>query len=199
MKSLNEIKALFENKDYGIRSDFINDYDFKDEFREYYLHFILKSKHVKDHLYLSDLIDLSSWMKFYDIKIRKRWFSYLFEKKHFIVKLAVLDYFKYSKEELLFGNYEQKLNTLLKGKLPSILRNQILLNLICLNSSSGNKYLSMLLESLSKTKDWRSIYRTLINLNEIGRLKKHKKLIINHIKGLLLTKNFGEDVEKLLS
>jgi hypothetical protein len=198
LKPLEEIKLLFENKNYAVRSDFINEYDFNDEYLSYYRKFICNAKNIRNHLYLSDLIDLSGWLNIYDKEVRDRWFSYLFEDRHYIIKLAVLDYFKFCPMKLLVPSYEKKLNLLLLRRLSSILRNQILFNLVCLNSEKVSDYIGKFKSSLAATKDWRSIYRTLNNIKEVGIEKSHKSIICNHIVELSSKRDFGESARKLL-
>src|SRR3954470_21418701 len=107
-KSFIEIKQLFQNKSYLVRGEFINEYDFDDDYYEYYRQFILNAKGVRDHLYLSDLIDLSGWLGIYDEPLQARWFSYLFKPNHYVVKLAVLDYFKFCEKKKNGMSYEKK-------------------------------------------------------------------------------------------
>jgi hypothetical protein len=198
MKNLSEIQYFFEHKDFDVRSDFINDYDFSDRYQSYYRNFIEKTK-VKDPLYLSDLIDLSAWLGFYNIEIREKWFACLFKPQHYTVKLAALDYFKVCKKALLPSGYEDKLlNILSSGRVGKLLQNQILINLICLNSRRQILYTNTLIDSLSRTKDWRSIYRTLINLKELDCLARHKAVILSHIRRLHKERNFGAGVQILL-
>ena len=198
MKDLEEIKYYFENKSYLVRGEFINEYDFNDPYKEYYKNFIIHLEDIKDHLYLSDLIDLSSWMEFYEIEIRRKWFEYLEKPSHFIVRLAVLDYFKHCSKKLLFRNYEQVLLTLLNQRLSSVVRNQILVNLIVLRSRNQNMYMDQLFSSLARTNDWRSIYRTINNFNEVDALKELKDKAIAYIVELHEQKDYGEGVSTLL-
>ena len=116
MRSLNEIKSLFEHKSYLVRGEFINDYDFDDDHFEYYHKFILNAKGISNHLYLSDLIDLSGYLGIKDKVLQRRWFSYLFQPKHYVVILAVLDYFARFENNGLGNAYEKKLKSLLKSR-----------------------------------------------------------------------------------
>jgi hypothetical protein len=199
MKSFEEIKYHFENKSYDIRSDFINEYHFKDDYYNYYKEFILNSQKIKNHLYLSDLIDLSSYLGIYDIKLRNRLFSYLLSNSHYIVKLAVLDYFIKCKKNLLVPRYENELNKLLNSERKAIVRNQILINLISLNSEKQNLYFQNLCNSIIRTEDWRSIYRIINSFLEFKDLKKFKADLYVLIYDLNKKKNFGEGVTKLLN
>lgn len=198
MKNLEEIRAMFEHKKYDVRSDFIDEYDFNDKYLEYYRNFIIDNVEVVDNLYLSDLIDLAGWLNIYDIQLRERWFSFLFKKKHYIVKLSVLDYFKFCPKKLLPPLYEFELNNLLKDRTLAIIRNQIYFNLICLNSKKNETYIKGLKKSLDRTNDWRSIYRTLKNIKELKVKKSYKLALCDYIKVLVSKNDFGDGVEQLL-
>ena len=183
-KSLNEIKHLFENKSYLIRGEFINEYDFNDDYFEYYRKFIIDSKELSDHLYLSDLIDLSGWLGIYDEELQHRWFSYLFDRKHYVVKLAVLNYFIYCKEIKLGNLYEEKLKNLLSDRLLQIVRAQILFNLFSLNAKESELYVDQLIYLLSHTNDWRIYYRILSNIKEVEIEDNYKKAICSEFASL---------------
>lgn len=198
MRKLEEIKLLFEHKNYAVRSDFIDEYNFKDKYLEYYRQFILNAKNVKDHMYLSDLIDLSGWLNIYDKELRDRWFSYLFANQHYLVKLAVLDYFKYSKAEFIGSSYEKKLSQLLGKKMFLILRSQILFNLICLNTKKCDLYIEALKKVLTNTVDWKIVHRTLTNIKGVKIRKKSRLKICSHIKSLAQKRTFVERTENLL-
>ena len=180
-KTLDEIKQLFENKSYLIRSEFINDYEFDDDYYEYYRQFILNAKSIRNHLYLSDLIDLSGWLGIYDEALQIRWFSYLFKRNHYVVKLAVLDYFKFFEKKKAGIPYEKKLKALLKERLLQIVRAQVLFNLICLNTKESMRLVDDLNAMLSKTNDWRIYYRILNNIKEVRINNKYKQAILRQL------------------
>ena len=46
MKTFEEVKAQFENRSFLVRSDFINEYDFKDDYFEYYHDVIVRENGV---------------------------------------------------------------------------------------------------------------------------------------------------------
>lgn len=198
MKSFKEIKRLFENRDYFVRSEFINEYDFSDRYFGYYRKFILGADNIKGHLYLSDLIDLSGWLGIYDKKLRDRWLSYLFEPKHYIVKLAVLDYFKFCNKKILDSKYERKLKMLLGRKLQSIIRCQALFNLISYNPKTNWKYVEILNVRLAGAKDWKIFHRIINNIKEVEIDSKAKAAICNHLKELSTKIELGSDTLKLL-
>lgn len=198
MKTLEEVKSLFEHKSYDVRSDFINEYDFKDDYLEYYQQFILIATRVRNHLYLSDLIDLAGWLNIYDKELRDRYYAYLFTKQHSIIKLAVLDYFKYCSKELLPGTYEQDLVSLSKKRTSEIFRNQVQCNLVLINTEKKELYLSQLLDMLTRTSDWRSFYRVLMNVKDCEFDNKDKVVIYGHINELAGKRDLREGVEGLL-
>jgi hypothetical protein len=197
MKSLKEIKHLFENKSFLIRGEFINDYDFDDDYYEYYRKFILNVKGIYNHLYLSDLIDLSGWLGIYDKVLQVRWFSYLFESKHYIIKLAVLDYFKYCEKKKIGKLYEKKLKILLGNRLLQIVRAQVLFNLICLDSKESGSYIKELISLLSHVNDWRIYYRILNNLKEVEINDKYKKAICSQFANIANEGKLNEDALSL--
>ncbi len=198
MKTLEEVKSLFEHKSYAVRGDFINEYDFKDDHFEYYRQFIFTATNVRNYLYLSDLIDLAGSLNIYDKELRDRYYAYLFTKQHSIVKLAVLDYFKYCSKELLPGTYEQDLVLLSRKRAFEILRNQVQCNLVLINTEKKELYLSQLLEMLTRTSDWRSFYRILMNVKYCNFDKKDKLIIYDHINALAGKRDLREGVEGLL-
>ncbi len=199
MRSLDEIKASFQHKNYGLRSDFIEEYDFQDNYRDYYHDFILKQDQIKNPIYLSDLIDLAAALEFQDETLIKRYRMYLLNRQHYIVKLAVLDYFFEIPDIMkVYSKYEEELNKLLKGKLFAVLRNQILINLIKIASDQNRDYyLTLLYNSLKQMHDWRSIYRTLLFCS-YDELKKEKDNVFRLIQKLHEEKDFGQGVENLL-
>jgi hypothetical protein len=167
MKTLEEVKTLFEHKSFLVRSDFINEYDFNDDYFEYYRNFIIEARDVKDHMYLSDLMDLAGFLDIYDEELRMRYYKCLFSKQHYLVKLAVLDYFKHCKKELLPVSYEADLTLFVKKRAYPILKAQTLFNLICFGSTEVRVYLNQLNELLAKCDDWRAFYRIIMNIRHV--------------------------------
>lgn len=197
MKDLNQIKFHFEHPSFAHRVDFIDEYDFQDNYFDYYLAFLKDMRDVKDHLYLSELIDLAAYLDIYDEELYERYVNYLHVKQHYIVKLAVLDYLMdceifYNKKDS-----EQRMLQALDKSHFFIVKNQILTNLVAL-SNSNEKYIQLLVDSLDKTKDWRSIYRVISKFINHSKLSKSKILILNKCKNLHKKKNFGEGVDELL-
>lgn len=197
--TFNEIKEKFENKSHIYRSDFIDEYDFDDDYKEYYKTFILRiNGNIKNYNYLSDLIDLSAYLSFFDDEIYNKWVKYLFEKKHLVVKIAVLDYLMDSDTFYQDISLFNKLKIYLQSKIPMILRNQILLNLISFNDLNNETYILLLKKSILKTKDWRSIYRICRVINNNNRLNHLKISIFPMIKMLNEKYNFSSDIDKMI-
>ena len=149
-------------------------------------------------MYLSDLIDLAGYLDIYDEELRLRYYEYLFGKQHYLVKLAVLDYFKHCKKELLPVSYESDLNLIVEKKAYSILKAQILFNLICLGSTSVELYLSQLHELLAKCNDWRAFYRILMNIRYVKIDSRIKASICGQIVLISKKKDLGKGVAGLI-
>ena len=198
MKSLEEIKKHFEHKDINHRSDFINDYDFDDKYIEYYKSFILNAKDVKNHLYLSDLIDLAGWLGIYDKELYLRYIDYLLNKQHYIIKLAVLDYLMRSDVFYDDINIEEILSDFIKKNKVKILKIQALLNLILLSKDKKNNYTNELLHSLSKMRDWKILYRIINRLNQEEVDNELKILIFDCIKKTIENGDFDIEEKKSL-
>jgi hypothetical protein len=87
------IRKKFEAKAYFARMDFIDNYDFKDDYHEYYRKFIFDAiPKVRDGLYLSDLIELANHLDFFDTDMSVRIQNLLFQKQELVVKICVIDY-----------------------------------------------------------------------------------------------------------
>lgn len=198
MKTLEEVKTLFENRSFLVRSDFINEYDFKDDYFEYYHNVIVRAKDVKDRMYLSDLIDLAGYLNIYDEELRSRYYEYLFAKQHFLVKLAVLDYFKHCKKELLPVSYEGDLNLIVRKRAHLILKAQALFNLICLGSAEAEFYLNQLYALFEKCDDWRVFYRILMNMRYVTIDSRIKASILGKIVLISKERELGEGVAGLI-
>ncbi len=116
--TLSDIKKRFEHKSYSERMDFLNEYNFKDSYREYYWEVVSKNLiTVKDPHYLSELIDFCGRMNFEDDEIYSAILR-LINSGEFIVQLSVFDYLKRVKK---FYNDEQS-----EGKVLMFLKNYLL-------------------------------------------------------------------------
>ncbi|WP_157963102.1 hypothetical protein [Chitinophaga deserti] len=199
MYELQNVKAQFEHKSYAVRSDFIDEYDFNDDHHQYYRDFILnKSQHIKDHIYLSDLIDLSGWLNIYEVELQLRWFQLLNEKVHYVIKLAVLDYFKYCDKDVVFDGYGEQLWMLLKKRQLPIVKNQILYNLLLLDSIYAEAAVVDLIASLNSTNDWRSFYRVLSNLEDVPVDENTKSKICRSIYAISKQRDLREGTMEML-
>ncbi|BAV06157.1 hypothetical protein SAMN05421788_106219 [Filimonas lacunae] len=121
-------------------------------------------------------------------------------EKNFLVKLSVLDYFKYrSAEELAWFPYEEALCQFVNRKGNSrIIKNQTIVNLICLHSSKKEEYLELLFQSLAVTKDWRSIYRVVNDAMFMECLTYCREEIVGYVKKLAESNDYGKRVQELL-
>ncbi len=172
--SLESIKSQFEHKSFSVRSDFIQDYDFKDSFRDYYLAFIRKAVvNVKTPLYLSDLIDLSSYLGIEDSTIVQIYADYCLNHKSLLVRISCMDYFI---ESNIYYQEELELTQALLMRLShtdlSFLEKNMILLMLLAREDSG-EYLNMFCSSLQKTDDWRSFHRTLLVCLRCSKLIKY--------------------------
>lgn len=164
--TLEEVKNKLEDKNIFQRIDFIDQYDFNDSYKEYYIDFLLSNKIEKNYLYLSRLIDLAAFLKIKNEGILFKYMKYLIQPNHYIVKLSVLDFLIDS--DSLYEEYSEKLmemKLLLTRKRESkIVKNQILFNLLLIDRTNDNSYYESILHSLKETSDHRSLIRTINNL-----------------------------------
>lgn len=161
----------FEKLSIDDKIDFLEDYDVVNDLvnRPYFHRFIKNNSGNKDYWLSSILIDLASELRINDFDLFNTYFNYLFESKHYLIKLSVLDfqietydlYYEKSKEAYL------KLEELLNRKNERLLvKNQVLLNLMIYCKENRLKYLSQLINNLKRTSDYRShlrVYNTFIN------------------------------------
>jgi hypothetical protein len=199
MRNIEQIKADFEHTSYDHRIDFIDSYDFNDNFIEYYKSFIASASNIKDPLYLSELIDLARWLNLFEPILYKRYFAYLFQKRHYLVKLASLDYLLDAKQFYADPTSERKICRFLETRVQRILRNQAYLNLLALNTANNNDYLKRLKKSLNETSDWRSVYRVTNTIASVSKLAQYRDQLYTFIKNLNEMKGFGKGVNQKLN
>lgn len=162
---LDKIISHFEHKSFEHRIDFIDNYSFKDNFSDYYYDFILNLDFDKNHLYISELIDLSGFLLFFDDMFLKKVNNFLLKSPHYIVKLSILDYFLayvfYCKTHKKDVNYSlmYSLEKLLELRQRKIVKNQIYINLMFLFPNKIDFFFKKLLSSLKTTFDYRSYIR----------------------------------------
>lgn len=197
---LSEIKLLLNNKKYIIRSEFMREYDFEDEYLDYYRKFILENINSTNCMFLTDLIYLASKINFNTPELQNTFKNLLLNDSRFLVKLAVLDYWVELETKYLPKHYEETLLKLLKKRNYKIVTNQIYFNLFILNNSSINIYFENLIECLKNTNDWKSIYRILFNFKYVSssHFLNYKAQIIKLIKRLHQEKKFGKGVDEML-
>ena len=198
MKTLKEIKNHFEHKDYFYRVEFIEEYDFHDDYRDYYEDFLLRETKIRDAIYLSELIDLAAWLKIFHTDLYSRYVKYLFEKRPTIVKLAVLDYLI---DCPLFYNddsIEEILVDFFKTTKLLIVKKQTLLCLLALKTDNSKFYYESLKSIILKTEDWRGVYRLLNNIKRKKQFKPYQEDLLVYIQKQHNKKQFGEGVERLL-
>ncbi|MCB1193944.1 MAG: hypothetical protein KDK90_26145 [Leptospiraceae bacterium] len=172
--SLQEVQKYFEHPFISKRREFIETYNFHDDFKNYYKDVILKNLFHRDALYVCDLIELENKTNIKDEELLLRYLNLLSEKIHYLVKLEVLDLFLTNQVQNI---PKTEIEKRLKNALPSyhkrikqlkIVTNQILLNLIFLKTESLEIYKKELIKSLQLTKDHRSLIRTLHCLEQKG-------------------------------
>ena len=193
-KSFEEIKYNFENRSYFIRSEFMNTLNAKDNaYLIYYVYFINKNVvRIKNQSYLSDLICFTIDLNIFQDEIIRIWYCLLQNNTNTIVLLSLLDYFNLCSLKKLPKDYERILFKLFKERKKIIIKNQVLINLLLINEFN-EEYKELLLCSLKKTKDYKSILRvisTFQNFNSPKIIGEIKKLIKN-----IDLEYFGEDMK----
>ena len=159
-----EIQKRFENRSFFVRSQFLEEFDFSHNYKEYFIDFISKNAmHIRHPGYLSDLVCYTLDQNFLDLEIVSIWYEILKKNKSAVVILCILDYFNHCAIEDLPLDYVQTLTELSQIHRRRILINQIYINLISFDESNEN-YKKLLLNSLKRTKDYRSLLRVLSTL-----------------------------------
>ncbi|MBL7815338.1 MAG: hypothetical protein JNL70_10015 [Saprospiraceae bacterium] len=196
--SLQEVKKLFENKDYFIRGNFINEYDFNDDYIDYYKNFILNFNYNKRNFnYVSNIIDLASYFKIFDDNLCLKFKKMLNENYHLVIKLSIIVYLENRCLAINDPSLENLFLQILNKKIDIVLKNQILISLFIV--TKNEKYFNLLLASLDRTDDWRSVYRTLDYFINYPIEKELLRVLVDNVKKKHREKNFGEGVTKLLS
>ena len=196
--SLEEIKSKFENKSYFIRGEFIYNYDFQDDYFEYYRSFILNFNYkIKNSDYVSDIIDLARYLCIFEDTLYNVYMHYLNKPFHTLSKLSIIDYAECRNKEFNDVNLEYSLRLLLHKRNNIILKNQLLVSLFII-SEEKDYYFRALLKSLSKTNDWRSIYRVLRDDDFFLLQGKYQERVLAHIIKLHTKKDFGNGVSQLI-
>lgn len=161
--TVEEIKLFFEHKSIQKRIDFMEEYDFDDDYLSYYQGFLIENKEESDIDYLVCLIELAEDLEIYNEFLLEKYAGYLKSKKSIYLKLTILDYFiDFPLEEKQKIGLEEPLKSQLKTQ-NIILKNQIFLNLIALKTIDCSKYKMQFFQSLLQTDDYKSLIRVVNN------------------------------------
>ncbi len=106
------------------------------------------------------LVELSEDLKVIDLELLDRYKTILLERNYYLLKLAVLDYILYTHDGYI--NYDFGfLNEILSGSNNRmIVQNFAILVLLQMNPSRHEYYFKLLVDSLKRTRDYRSFIRT---------------------------------------
>ena len=90
-----EIERVLSSKINGKIIDFVLNYNFKDNFDELYLNFLLNFEYKKRNSHLASyVIDIAYYKKIKNEKLVELFRNLLSEKINYFIKLSILDYFK---------------------------------------------------------------------------------------------------------
>lgn len=193
------LNKKFENLSLTEKIDFLEEYDVTDDFenRDYFVRFVKNADNYTDYWLLSLLVDLASDLQINDDKLFKRYFDYLFNSVHYLLKLSVLDFqletyhLYYPKKKSLFIQLERILK---KRNERLIVKNQILLNLMVYKKENQLRYQIELLDNLERTSDYRShlrVYNAFMNYSFFDFITKD---YISRIISVTEKWNFGRSV-----
>jgi hypothetical protein len=198
---LKAVKIKFENRNFWVRSEFIDNYDFNDAYLSYYKSFIktnlLKFGKHRD-LYVSDLVDLSSYLELFDDDIFTEMSDLLSQKRGLIVKSSVILYMEDRYENFPDIKIIEIFDNILKNKNARLLKNQVLLSFIKCCPLRKDELLKQLILSIKKTKDWRSVHKILFNLNMYIVDENHREMVVDTIRKSAKKNDFGEGVQQLI-
>ncbi|MBL7813767.1 MAG: hypothetical protein JNL70_02090 [Saprospiraceae bacterium] len=195
--SLEEVKKYFEHKNYFIRGDFIDEYDFEDDYIDYYKNFIFSFNYNKKSFnYVSDIIDLAAYFELFDEDLYIKYKGMLSGSFHFVIKLSIINYIEHRFSVVSDFSLEAFFLQMLNRKNHVLVKNQILVSLFFLTKKE--QYFNLLLLSLNKTDDWRSIYRTLNHFVHYPIEKEPLRILLDNIRNKHSEKNFGKGVTDLL-
>ena len=177
-----EIIKKFEKLSLSEKIDFLEDYDIANDFKNrcYFINFIKNVVDNKDYWFLSLVVDLASDLQINDDDLFKKYFDYLFDSVHYLLKLSVLDFqletyhLYYPRKKSLFIKLEELLN---KKNERLIIKNQILLNLMLYRKENRLRYQIILIENLKRTSDYRShlrVYNTFMTYDSFVAFPKNR-------------------------
>lgn len=190
-RSFEEIKSLFEHRSYFVRGQFMEDYHFEDDYRSYYVRYILdNAARIKSSGYLSDLICFTIDHSIFDKGVVRLWWEFLQTSRKAVVLLCALYYFNVCPLSALPKGYAGALRHLVNTHRRYLILNQLYLNLL-ISDETNEEYCALLFRSLTKTKDSRSILRIIANLHHF----KSKKLagdVKSHVRNMDLDEFGGK-------
>ena len=194
--TLEEIKFFFEHKSVQKRIDFMEEYDFDDDYLSYYQEFLIENKEESDIDYLVCLIELAEDLEIYDEILLEKYVGYLKSKKSIYLKLTILDYFiNFPLEEKQKIGLEEQLKSQLKTQ-NIILKNQVFLNLIALKTIDCSKYKMQFFQSLLQTDDYKSLIRVVSKfLNHTVFFDVFTSKEVFELLKILKTKKLGKALE----
>ena len=103
-----EIESILNGRNSSPKIDLIWSYDFNDTYDDFYLKFLLDFDYDRhDKLLASYVIDIAYYKKIDNELLYKRLKKHLTGKCHWLVKLSVLDYFKFMSYKLTEKETEQ--------------------------------------------------------------------------------------------
>ncbi len=159
-----EIRSYLESSSIKKRKNFIENYDFEDNYRDFYYVYLKENLPLptKDTWYLIALIELAQDFGFFDHEIRTLlWELYEAKKNAVYLKLTILDYLAdFPLNESEKSITIQQFETFAKRTRNDLLKNQLFCNLLHLDPENET-YLNRLLEQILKTQDCRSLIRVL--------------------------------------
>ncbi|WP_448520639.1 hypothetical protein [Rhodoflexus sp.] len=171
MNDLNFIKAQLENPSLKRRRDFMETYDFPEQYSYFYHHYIrqnLQQAH-KDNWYLIALIELAEDIGFFAADIPPiLWRLYEQRRAATYLKLTILDYFlAYPIAPGEVAAWEKRYLKYLKNAQNPLIRCQLLVNLLNIGCRK-NEYCVQLTEELQHTTDYHVIIRVVNALSKIS-------------------------------
>jgi hypothetical protein len=193
-----EIEIYFENKFLSKRIEFIEDYDFESDGRnyEYFKSFILNFEITKDDWYNTLIIDLSDRLNIIDNNLYNKYLKYLSFKTHYLFKLSILDYFinnySFYKKIYRFEDFKTLYNM---KSTRHIVKNQIVINNLVFFPKNKDIYIKELLINMKKTTDYRShirVFNYIMNF-ELDKTFSEKKL--NDLINISSSKKLGRAVD----
>ncbi len=193
-----DIKFYFENNFLNRRVEFIEDYDFENDKKnyKYFESFILNFEITKNDWYNTLIIDLADKLCIVNNKLYHRYLQYLSYKSHYLFKLSILDYFINNSSFYKEIYHSEDFDEIYKMKsVRYIVKNQIVINNLVFFPENKSVYIKELLRNMNQTTDYRShirVYNYIMNfeLEEMFNEKDLKDLI-----KISLSKKFGRAVD----